>query len=113
MRYRAPTASGFSEGPGIGYAIEKIGDPGRGLKDSSYLTTALGGLESLRDVVKRAERADWATKADLQAYVSEFRSAAEQYERLLSGRFTRAAAKEAGEDVIRAYERFWRAIEDY
>lgn len=113
MAHRGPTKSGFRESTGLGYALEKIGDPGRGRKDETSLLLAVGSLDELDAEVSRIET--WAaTKgANIDAHLVMYENASKACRTALENFRTQKPAREAAKRVSELYQDIWGLIERF
>ena len=107
------TRSGFAEGTGLGYALEKVGDPGRGRKDPVSRSLAQASLVSISGEIERISA--WAATKDLdiEYIVGEARDSIIECRAVLQTFRTQKKAKEAADRVSAAYKSLWASIARY
>lgn len=93
----------FAESTGVGYALEKIGDPGRGRKDPTSMDFALTSLDVIQDEHDRAR--EWAAgqRLNVQAELENLKSAIVECRAVLQSFRTQPPAAKAAKRVISAY----------
>lgn len=104
------TKSGFIESTGLGYALEKISDPGRGRKDDFSLKLALIHLDVISSEIDRICK--WSEKQDceIEFLAHEARNAIVECRSTLRPLKSQRAAKESAARVSMAYTMLWSGI---
>ena len=104
------TKSGFREEVGIGYALEKIEDPGRGRKDEVSLNLAIGSLRSIRAEHDRIKGWAESNRISIDPLLAELAEAISDCEEVLQNFKTQPPARKAGAKVRATLDAVWSVI---